>query len=361
MFDKAFFGEDVWEYLKRSQKPIILYGMGNGADKVLKVFAQKKIPCSGVMASDDFVRGQQYQNFTVQPLRYFENLYGNDFIIAITFGTQIPQVIEHIRKLSRNHHVLVPNVPVYGEGIFDDSFISENREKIELAYTLLADERSREVYCRALQFYYSGNLDNLFQTFDSKDEVFQDILLLSSHENYMDLGAYRGDTIEELIRYTGGYEKIIAVEPDPKTYRKLCGYIADKENITVYQKLIWKKGKRSLLFADNGGRNSTVSGKEGICTGSITIDELGKDTAISYIKMDVEGAEKEALAGGIQTISHHMPKLNIAVYHRFEDIFEIPLMVHAMNQKYCFYLRHHPYIPMWDMNLYCIADGLRNQ
>ena len=45
MFDKAFFGEDVWEYLKRSQKPIILYGMGNGADKVLKVFAQKNIAC----------------------------------------------------------------------------------------------------------------------------------------------------------------------------------------------------------------------------------------------------------------------------------------------------------------------------
>ena len=45
--NKAFFGEDVWEYLKRSQKPIILYGMGNGADKVLKVFAQKKIPCIG--------------------------------------------------------------------------------------------------------------------------------------------------------------------------------------------------------------------------------------------------------------------------------------------------------------------------
>lgn len=356
MFDKNFFAmENIWEYLKHCKKPIILYGMGNGADKVLKIFAQKNIPCSGVMASDDFVRGQQYKNFMVRPLQYFENLY-SDFIIAITFGTQIPQVIEHIRKLSERHTVVVPNVPVYGNGIFDEEFIAQNKEKMELAYMLFADKRSREIYRYVLQFYYSGNLDFLFPSFDKKEEVFERILSLSPYENYLDLGAYRGDTIEELIRYAKNYQKIIAVEPDPKTYHKLCAYVADKPNIQTYQKLIWKKDNLSLLFSDNGGRNSVLNGKTGIYVDTITIDKIAAEFAVSYLKMDVEGAEKEALAGGKEVLAHLMPKLNIAVYHRFEDIFAIPLLIHAFNPGYRFYLRHHPYIPMWDTNLYCVAD-----
>ncbi len=365
MFDKHFFSkENVWEYLQHCKKPIILYGMGNGADKVLKIFARKNIVCQGIMASDDFVRGQQYKDFTVRSLRYFENLY-DDFIIAITFGTQVPQVIRRIKELSQKHRVIVPNVPVYGEEIFDDDFICANREKMELTYALFSDNRSREVYCDALQFYYSGTMDYLFSSFDAKDkQLFSDILSLSPYENYLDLGAYRGDTIEELIHYAGGYRKVIAVEPDPKTYKKLCGYIRDKENIVAYQKLVWKKDKMSLLFSDNGGRNSTLGNQSGIYVDTITIDEIAKNISLSYIKMDVEGAEKEALAGGINTLKFLMPKLNIAVYHRFEDVFTIPLLIHAINPGYDFYLRHHPYIPMWDMNLYCspsIINGCKEQ
>ena len=255
MFDKNFFSDtNVWEYLKNTDKPIILYGMGNGADKVLDIFKKKEISCSGIMASDDFVRGQTYRNFIVQKLCYFENLY-DDFIIAVTFGTQIPEIIQKIRQLSKSHSVIVPNVPVYGNEIFDDDFIQTNREKIELAYTLLSDERSKEIYRLTLKFYYSGNLQYLFQTFDNKEEIFTQILKLSPNENYLDLGAYRGDTIEELIRYAGGYQKIVAVEPDPKTYKKLCAYIQNKKNITAYQKTVWKTNDIPLLFSDNGGRD----------------------------------------------------------------------------------------------------------
>ena len=356
MFDKNFFSDtNVWEYLKNTDKPIILYGMGNGADKVLNIFEKKGISCNGVMASDDFVRGQTYRNFTVQKLCCFENLY-NDFIIAVTFGTQIPEIIEKIRQLSKIHSVIVPNVPVYGSEIFDDAFIKANREKIELAYTLLSDERSKEIYRLTLKFYYSGNLKYLFQTFDSKEEIFTRILQLSSNENYLDLGAYRGDTIEELIHYAGSYQRIVAVEPDPKTYKKLCAYIRNKKDITAYQKTVWKTNDIPLLFSDNGGRNSTLNGSKGVIVNTLTIDNIAQNWNTSYIKMDVEGAEKEALAGGIQTLKNLSPKLNIAVYHRFEDIFDIPLMIYAINSRYRFYLRHHPYVPMWDTNLYCLTD-----
>ena len=65
----------IWNYLKNSDLPIILYGMGDGADKVLSAFKKYGITASGVMASDDFVRGQSFHEFTVKKLSDFENEY----------------------------------------------------------------------------------------------------------------------------------------------------------------------------------------------------------------------------------------------------------------------------------------------
>jgi hypothetical protein len=70
--------------------------------------------------------------------------------------------------------------------------------------------------------------------------------------------------------------------------------------------------------------------------------------------MDVEGAEFEAISGAAKTIAVQKPKLNIALYHRSADIFRLPLLINEINPSYQFHIRRHPYIPCWDMNLYCI-------
>lgn len=341
----------VWQFLKNTDKPIIIYGMGNGADKVLAMFEKYGIKCSGVMASDDFVRGQHYREFTVQRLDYFEKMY-NELIIAISFGTQIESVMEHIKALAKNHTVIVPNVPVYGDEIFNDDFLLQNKEKIESAYSLLSDERSRVVLENAIKFYYSGRLEYLWDITDDKDEIFNSVLCLGNNESYIDLGAYRGDTIDELIHYGGGYNKVIALEPDIKTYNKLCKHIENMPNITAYQKTIWKDLRR-LCFSNQKGRGSSIS-TNGVLIDTATIDSLSEGFNPTYIKIDVEGAEKQALAGGINTLANIKPKLNIAVYHTFSDLFELILVINAINPEYKFYLRHHPYIPLWDTNLYCV-------
>ncbi len=341
----------VWQFLKNTDKPIIIYGMGNGADKVLAMFEKYGVKCSGVMASDDFVRGQSYRNFTVHRLDYFEKIY-NELIIAICFGTQIESVMEHIKALSKKHTVIVPNVPVYGDEIFNDDFLLQNKEKIESAYNLLSDKRSKVVFENAIKFYYSGKLEYLWNITDDKNEIFNYVLCLSSNESYIDLGAYRGDTIDELIHYGGGYNKVIALEPDIKTYNKLCKHIENMPNITAYQKTIWKD-ERKLCFSNQKGRGSSIS-SSGALIDTTTIDSLSEGFNPTYIKIDVEGAEKQALAGGVNTIANIKPKLNVAVYHTFSDLFELILIINAINPEYKFYLRHHPYIPLWDTNLYCV-------
>ena len=82
------------------------------------------------------------------------------------------------------------------------------------------------------------------------------------------------------------------------------------------------------------------------------IDTLYHSRKLTYLKMDVEGCERQAIIGGVNTLRRDKPKLNIAVYHRSEDIFSIPLLISSIVPGYRLYLRQHPYIPAWDLTLY---------
>lgn len=344
--------ESVWYKLKNDNKPVVLYGMGDGADKVLKAFEAYGIKPSGVMASDEFVRGQSFHGFTVKKLSDIENEF-SDFNIALCFASQLEDVMNTIKSVAKKHTTLVPSVPVFGDKIFDDSFIEENLDSIEKAYNLLADEQSRKVFDNVLKFYYSGKLELLDEITTDKDEAFKNILKLKDNEVYVDLGAYNGDTIDEFLHYAGkNYRKIVALEPNSKNFSKLKLHCADMERVDL-----WELGAYShntvLEFNNKAGRNSAIA-ENGTKTRVVSVDTILCGMSASYIKADVEGADYETLLGMKNTLKNFKPKLNFSAYHRFEDIFRLAILIKEINPEYKIYLRHHPYIPAWDTNLYCI-------
>ena len=213
----------VWDALKNTDKPIILYGMGNGADKVLDEFSKRNIKCSGVMASDDFVRGQSFRGFKVQKLSEIEETY-DDFIIALCFGSQLDDVMNHIKAVSEKHTLLVPSVPVFGDNIFDKAFVEKYFPLISKADDVFFDVYSKEIYRNLLLFQYTGELKYLFKAETPKDEAFNNILKLNDNEFFADLGACKGDTVEEFLSYVNDYEKIIAFEPNVKNFEKINDY-----------------------------------------------------------------------------------------------------------------------------------------
>ena len=85
------------------------------------------------------------------------------------------------------------------------------------------------------------------------------------------------------------------------------------------------------------------------------LDSVLNGKPCTMLKMDVEGAERQAIAGAVQTIRRYRPKLNIAAYHTSDDFFALPLLLHELCPEYRFYLRHHPYVPAWDTNLYAVC------
>ncbi len=342
----------VWNALKNSQKPIILYGMGNGADKVLDEFEKRNIKCSGVMASDDFVRYQNFRGFTVKKMSDFEKEYG-DFTVALCFASSLPDVMNHIYYVAQKYELLVPNVPVFGTEVLDDDFLLRYKDDIKKAYAKLSDAKSKQVFCGALNFLYSGKLEYLSDITTNKDEAFTNILRLNNSESYLDLGAYRGDTVDEFLHYTNGYKHITAVEPNAKNHAKMCEHLKDLSDFSPINAGI-SDIVSTMFVSKGGGRQSALNKSSGVPVSTTTVDKLA-DTygEFTYIKADVEGMEHKMFTGAQQTLLKK-PKLNIAAYHTNSDFFTLINKISSINPDYEIYLRKHPYIPCWDLNIYCI-------
>lgn len=341
----------VWDELKSTTKPIVMYGTGNGADKVVDVLNELNIPLSGVTASSTFVRKRMFRGFQVMPIERFEEIY-DDFTLIITFGTSIPEVMDNIYNLAEKHTVLVPVVPVIGTQIFDRDFYNKHCEEIELAYNLMADDTSKKIFKGYVEFLYGGRLDTLKSITTLEDESFRNILKLTENEVYVDIGAYRGDTVDTFLSYTKeNYNHIICAEPDTKTFKKLTDHCVHLPRFEAHNVAVTHiDGK--IGFTDAHGRQSAVGGD--VMQKSVTLTTLCGDKVPTYIKIDAEGCENEIISASGNIFTTHKPKLNIAAYHKCEDIFTLPILLNRLNPDYRIHLRHHPYIPAWDTLFYCI-------
>ena len=351
MFKEILNEKSSWEFLKDTPLPIAVYGTGNGADRVFKEFENLGVSVSAVCASDGFVRKRTFRGFEVKSISALENEF-EDFVIVLAFASPLPEVINSIKALSLRHKVIMPSVPVYGDNIFNKEFFKKNINEIEKAYSLLSDEKSKFVFESIIRFQITGDLDCCFNCESEKHEAYE-LLNLGENESFLDLGAYRGDTINEFLHYADKYEQIVAVEPDKKTFKKLQTYCENLENCTTLNNAVWNESKE-LFFDSNKGRGSSAN-DTGNITQAVTVDALSeKYGKFTYINIDVEGAEKEMLQGAKNTLQQYKPKLCMAAYHRSEDMFSLVNQINEINGDYKIYLRHHPHISFWDTNLYCI-------
>lgn len=341
-----------WQKLAEETRPIYIYGMGNGAEKIMKVFEEYKIKVKGFFASDEFVRGHSFMGYIVQKYSDVCNAE-KDFVIVLAFAAGYDSLIEKIRDMSVKHTLYAPDVPIEGGGLFTYEYCLEHANEIKKVYDSLSDDFSKKVFSGVINFRISGNIKYLDEVTTSKDEVYNEIIKPDGSETYVDLGAYNGDTIAEITAAAGGkYGRIYALEPDKKNFKKLKRSTENMENVFIYNCAVWSYDTE-LVFSDKAGRQSAVS-ETGNLKEARAVDSILSGKKADIIKMDVEGAEEEALKGAEQTIKNYRPKLMISLYHRNRDIFYLPLMILEMNPDYKLFMRHQPYIPAWETNLYAL-------
>ncbi|MBP9989682.1 MAG: FkbM family methyltransferase [Ruminococcus sp.] len=347
--------KNVWEYLKETELPIMLYGMGNGTDMIISELKKNSIEFAEIFASDEFVRGHYFHEKKV--LKYSEicEKY-DDFVIVLCFAIHDEKMLNKIKMLSEKHTVYAPNVPIVNDGVFTKEYVEQHNEEFDTAYSLLSDDFSRKSFIDVLNFKVSGKPEYLFSCEKRKEEVYTEYLHLNDEEIFMDLGAYDGDTVREFLKATKNkYKKIIAVEADEKNYSKLLKNTQEISDISTLNIAAWDK-KETLHFEKKKGRNSKLSSCGKIEVQADSVDNILNGEKITVLKMDIEGSEEKALNGAQKTISVFKPKLYVCAYHRNSDMFRLPIIINKLCPDYKFYFCHHPYIPAWESNFYCTVD-----
>ena len=361
--------ESVWERLAAEKRPLLLYGMGDGADKILAALEKVGKRPAGIFASDEFVRGQEYAGFRVQTLAALKKQFP-EFVIVLAFASERPEMLARFAQLAAAYPLLAPHVPLFaGEESVSPGWLQKYEPQLTQVYDLLADDASRQVMAGALNYKLSGKIEYLQAITTQREADLQQLFRQPELDQtdpgqnapwtYVDGGAYTGDTVREFLQLTGGkYKKIWACEPDPKNYRKLTAWVKQQglTHISCVPKGLWSApGVRK--FSGTSGRQAALltegqpEPKKIISVPVTSLDVLLGEARADYIKLDVEGAEKETLAGAAGQLAGQ-PRIMCAAYHHDRDLFELPLALWQAHPAYRVYLRKHPYVPDWELNFF---------
>ncbi len=346
----------MWDSLKNEKRPIMVYGMGNGADKLFSRFEKYGISVAEVFASDGFVRGHSFRSYKVRSFSEIKEKY-SDFVIVLSFASNREEVIGMLSEIDSRYDMLVPDMPVADESeYFDRELYNENYKKILSVYESLADEESKNIYAATLNYKLTGRLSYLLDAYTEKTDMYS---LIASREIrvMIDGGAYNGDTAREAVEFFPKLSEIFAIEPDKKTFKRLLRYAEECPVKITPVNAALSDSVGSGEFFSSGNRNSTAT-----ATAShehktesvelVTVDSLG--ISPDYIKYDVEGAEYEALLGSLETVKKSKPTLLVSLYHRSRDIYFLPLFLKERLEGYKTYLRRLRSVPAWELNLILI-------
>lgn len=352
--------QSMWDELKKEKPPVVLYGMGDGAVKLLKILEGLGVECAGVFASDDFVRHQSFMGFTVKKLEELEEEL-DGFTVLSAFATRLDEVMENFAKVAKRHPLKIPDINVSGacQEVFDNAFAKTHKDRIARVYDAL-DPLGKEFFEALILYKMTGEMCYL----DKIESCRQREVLPYDRERiytFADFGAYTGDTIEEATRLYPNLREAAGYEPDARNYKKLVAN-CEKLNIKthLFEGMVWNKNERLLLRA-GGAMNTIVKGNVVESDNlqkkkEVWVDAIRADDTLPYlpdlIKMDVEGCEIEAIEGCRETIAKCSPVVRVSIYHNHRHIFEVFEALHELNPDYRFTISQKcRYIPAWDVEL----------
>ena len=225
---------------------------------------------------------------------------------------------------------------------------TEERCKDAIVIISLTDNRiALDIYEKCKQF---GVLDvylfNDYAVHPIGDQYFDfDIIKFKGQEAFVDAGAFDLATSREFLGHckrknVAGF--VYAFEPDGISYEKCLKKISSEDinNIQLINACLWSE-KTSLSFEEEGTGSSAVSKKGKAFVKALPLDGLEQKKCVTFIKMDIEGAELNALRGARETILKNHPKLAICLYHKPEDIYDIPIYIKQLDPTYKLFIRHY--------------------
>jgi len=357
--------------------PVVLFGAGTAGIRLCRGLEIHRIPISCFCDNNSEIVGSRCAGYPVISVEELSRDH-RDSLIVITVSSHYTQQI-HAQLLglgfsSDKVHTLPLDPMIYYTNVaklyWPPEDLQTHAQQLQNAYNLFADRKSKDLFIHRLALLTGGFDYRSFQTFIDEfadfhtahgpnlfsgplfDENYfyfhSDFFPLKEGEVFANVGALLGDCAIEFANVCReknlAYKGIINFEPDPNNFAKLSANMANLPNVRCFPYGLWS-GRSRLRFSNPAQSGAGVPGwldvNGDLEVDVVSLDELLPDLEITLMKMDVEGAEMEALKGAAETIRRNRPKLAISLYHKRDDIFEIPLYIHELYSGYQFYLRHY--------------------
>lgn len=326
-----------------SNKKIFLFGAGLCGNIYVELFARYRIPLAGVVDSfKDTIKGMPVLRMEQVAKEY--DLAECIFVISAPKSQkQILGILSQYVGASQIYSFAITRYTFpHNELALAKKHLMEHKEQYSEVYNLLADDQSRYVMEKVLR----GRMSARYSDFeDARTEEFyypSDLFTFGDDEVMVELGSNDGETLQEFIECCPNFKRAYCFEADKVCIgqlNKLTKSYGDR--IKIIPKIAWDQHE-TLEFACNNGDGSSKVTTQGIgdLLETALVDEEVTEK-ISYMKMDIEGSEMRALRGAKRQIQQNKPRLAVSVYHRNEDIVDIPQYLLSLRPDYRIYLRHH--------------------
>lgn len=353
--------EDFYKNKEKFNK-IIFYGAGSNCKRCLDLFRneERTLPVA-ICVSDISNSDKTLNGLPIISLEEVLEKYEDHYILV----TSVPYAQDIIdNNLSNVNAEKVLFFGAYGTEGFSNmkKYITDNLEQLLEIRNILNDELSKEIFFPLLLARIAINFD-LYEKYYSPNQYFQDdIIKVTKDEVFLDIGAFTGDSAAAFINHYGdSYKKIICFEPDLNNYKYIEGLQKTNSKITLIKKGISNKCEKLKMKIDTCSSIFVNDENDFLEEGSYSYIELDSidnliNEPVTFIKMDIEGFEMNALNGAVETIKKYRPKLAICIYHKYTDFIDIPKFILDLNLEYKFYVRHHEKSNFCETVLYAIPQ-----
>jgi FkbM family methyltransferase len=224
-------------------------------------------------------------------------------------------------------------------------YYSSRRGLIEYCFEILADDASREIFLRCLQTHMQRKPAVVPMNPREEQYLPRDVPLSRGYGRFLYCGVSVGD-MAHIFDHTGKVEELVCFEPDPNQFRSVVRHLAEHHEriagrVTAIPCAVYShEAIEPFTYSDTSfGSRILTSGQARIQC--VSIDHILHGFHPTFVSMDIEGAEPEALKGAEKTIRNNRPDLAICVYHAPHHLWEIPLYLHGLGLGYRFYLRNY--------------------
>ncbi len=343
------------ELLSANGNRCVLYGAGTLGRKAVHLLREIGAEPLAFVDSDPQRWGNEVADLSVLSPADAATRFGSSAVFFVTIWNDFHWFIDTRTKLEDlGCNAISSYAPIFwrfGARFMDLLLLNEpahqvyeDRERVLEAESLWADKESLRTYRANIVWRALGDPSHLPYPAPRNTYFPTDIFEVSPDEVFVDCGAFDGDTLRLLLSVAPGFKAYYAIECDTTSMRRLQAYMRQLPSgiAATVKELDCAVGAERCVFkfAMSGTATSKID-STGIDVTCIPLDELFADVPVTFIKMDIEGAEFDALRGGGNVIQRDSPVLAICLYHTQADVWRIPLLAREMLPKHKLFLRSY--------------------